>query len=150
MPELPVKCKANPEIIKYQPSGSLLAVQCNDGSVSQVFPSAFSRVLIDEISSLCLLRNGTLSFKGSTLRVAPPEKNHITADMVWGVGATEGRIFASSACPADGTGNHKAFDINTQKCVLIYDANEQACSTLSLDASGELATLPPMPTTDFL
>nr|VWO96744.1 Transcriptional repressor TUP1 [Ganoderma boninense] len=109
-------CKDNPECIKYKPGSSLLAVQCNDGSVylmteGNTIPRCFS--------------------------IAPTERRHVTADMAWGTGLSDKLLFASSACLEGESGFHKAYDVTKHKVVIEFDADRHACSTLTLDPSGD-------------
>ncbi|TBU35131.1 WD40-repeat-containing domain protein [Dichomitus squalens] len=110
-----VKCKDSPEVVKFKPGTSLLAIQCNDGYVYLVQPDGPDR---------CFL-------------VAPPQKKHVTADMAWGSGPSDGLLFASSACREGDSGFHKAYDIVKNKVVTAFDADKQACSSLTLDSLGE-------------
>ncbi|KAI0757113.1 WD40-repeat-containing domain protein [Daedaleopsis nitida] len=109
-----ITCEDNPEVIKYQPGSYVLAVQCDNGTV-------------------CILRGGRLCYN---LQVAPPHKNHVTADIHWGTGLADGYLFASSAGTSNPAGYHKAFDVEQQRVVMEFDAKEEACSTSTLDCLG--------------
>ena len=56
--------------------------------------------------------------------------------MAWGTGRSDKLLFASSACREGESGFHKAYDITRNKTVLEFDADTQACSTLTLDPLG--------------
>lgn len=86
-------------------------------------------------SSVYIVRNDNPSDL-LPLTVAQSARGHFTADMHWGSGKTKNMLFASSACLADGKGYHRAFDIVKCKAVMRFQADEQACSTLTVDSSG--------------
>ncbi|KAI0639295.1 hypothetical protein C8Q77DRAFT_51445 [Trametes polyzona] len=109
-----VECEDNPEVIKYRPGASTLAIQCDNGSVY-----LYGDGLITE------------------LQVVRASRGHCTAEMAWGVHASKDLFFASTACLNDSTGYHKVFDIARNKIVLEFDANREACSAFALDATGE-------------
>ncbi|RDX40894.1 hypothetical protein OH76DRAFT_281978 [Lentinus brumalis] len=73
----------------------------------------------------------------SVLQVAHPALKHVTADMHWGSGRTENFLFASSACLADGSGIHRAFDILNNRAVMSFNASKEACSSLTVDPFGD-------------
>ncbi|KAI8995525.1 hypothetical protein BD414DRAFT_409596 [Trametes punicea] len=109
-----VDCDDNPEVVQYHLDGSTFAIQCDNGSVYLHREDAVSRLV-----------------------VAPAGLGHVTAEMAWGVHASRHLLFASSACMADSSGHHKAFDVVRNKVVVEFDAAKEACSTLTLDPVGE-------------
>ncbi|TFK94316.1 hypothetical protein K466DRAFT_571912 [Polyporus arcularius HHB13444] len=108
-----------PEVVKYQPGEINLAVQCNNGAVY---------IIRDGPGDAGPVRH---------LIVAQAQLKHVTADMHWGLGRTKNLLFASSACLADGTGYHRAFDVAKGRAVVNFDAEGQACSTLTTDPFGD-------------
>ncbi|KAI0651744.1 WD40-repeat-containing domain protein [Trametes meyenii] len=106
-----IECDDNPERIKYHPDGSTLAVQCDNGSVYLHRDDCISRIAF-----------------------APGEDSHVTAEMAWG---RRNILFASTACYADGSGRHKAYDVLKNRVAVEFDAGKEACSTLALCPEGE-------------
>lgn len=90
-------------------------------------------------SAVYILHDEELS---DPLRVAPAGRGHVTADIHWGVESTEGRLFASSACTASGSGYHKLFDVERGTAVMEFNADGHACSTLTLDPLGTPSYIP--------
>ncbi|KAH9857884.1 WD40-repeat-containing domain protein [Lenzites betulinus] len=109
-----IECEDNPEVIKYRPDGSTLAIQCDNGSV-YLYANRATR----------------------KLEIVRASRGHVTAEMAWGLHASSDMLFASTACLNDASGVHKAFDVTRNKVVVEFDANKEACSTLALDPSGD-------------
>ncbi|CDO72346.1 hypothetical protein BN946_scf184977.g43 [Trametes cinnabarina] len=107
------ECDDNPEVVKYHPDGSMLAIQCDDGSVY---------LHSDDCVRQAVVAAG---------------RGHVTAEIAWGVYASRNLLFASSACIDDVSGHHKAFDVVRNKVVVEFDAAKEACSSLALDPLGE-------------
>ncbi|KAI0374280.1 WD40 repeat-like protein [Pilatotrama ljubarskyi] len=109
-----IECEDNPEVVKYHPGGTMLAVQCDDGSVDLHTADTVTKAVI-----------------------APARLGHVTAEMAWGLHSTENILFASSARLDDARGFHKAFDVERHEMVVEFDAAKEGCSTLALDPAGE-------------
>ncbi|KAI0778074.1 WD40-repeat-containing domain protein [Trametes elegans] len=109
------ECQENPEVVRYHPNGTTFAVQCDDGSVT-------------------LHRDSTRK-----LKIPASEEDHVTADMIWGYGSSDKYLFASSSSTSHSdiaSGRHKAFDAVRCKCVVEFDASNDAGNCLALDPLG--------------